>query len=100
MNPQEIIRDERSVAIENTSYRIAYLVMSFGLLLVTAYRGLVLGQSSWDLLGLVILGGATATLYQAAHKVLTPYWIRIAMLSMVAAALVAMLLNLLQQLLP
>jgi len=56
MNNQSVTRDERTAAVENTSYRIAYLVMSFGLLVCIAYRGFVLQQSSWDLLALVILG--------------------------------------------
>ena len=30
------------LSVENTSYRIAYLVMSFGLLASVAYRGFVL----------------------------------------------------------
>ena len=32
MNNQSVSRDERTTVVENTSYRIAYLVMSYGLL--------------------------------------------------------------------
>jgi|SRR3989304_5937858 len=89
MNNQSVSRDERTSVVENASYRVAYLVMSFGLLASVAYRGFVLQQSSWDLLALVILGGATATLYQGANKVLSRHWIIATIASLVIAGLFA-----------
>jgi hypothetical protein len=74
MTAAPIARDERTVATENASYRWAYLVMSFGLLVSTAYRAFARHESSWDLLALVILGGALATLYQGSRRVLTRRW--------------------------
>jgi hypothetical protein len=50
-------RDERTIAVENASYRWAYMFMSFGLLLLVGYRSFVHHESSWDLFALVILGG-------------------------------------------
>ncbi len=90
MNNQVVTRDERTAAVENTSYRIAYLVMSFGLLVSIAYRGFVLQQSSWDLLALVILGGVTATVYQGTNKVLSPRWGIAAVASLLIAGLLAL----------
>jgi 1,4-dihydroxy-2-naphthoate octaprenyltransferase len=89
MNNQSVSHDERTVVVENASYRIAYLVMSFGLLAIVAYRGFVLQQSSWDLLGLVILGGATATMYQGTSKVLSQRWIMSTVATLVIAGLLA-----------
>jgi 1,4-dihydroxy-2-naphthoate octaprenyltransferase len=89
MNNQSVTRDERTAAVENTSYRIAYLVMSFGLLVCIAYRGFVLQQSSWDLLALVILGGVTATIYQGTNKVLSRRWGIAVVASLVIAGLLA-----------
>ena len=89
MNNQSVSRDERTVVVENTSYRIAYLVMSFGLLASVAYRGFVLQQNSWDLLALVILGGATATMYQGTNKVLSRRWIMTTVATLVIAGLLA-----------
>jgi hypothetical protein len=89
MNNQSISRDERTVVVENASYRIAYLVMSFGLLASVAYRGFVLQQSSWDLLALVILGGATATMYQGTNKVLSRRWIIATVTTIIIAGLIA-----------
>jgi len=89
MNNQSVSRDERTAVVENASYRIAYLVMSFGLLVCVAYRSFVLQQSSWDLMGLVILGGATATLYQGTNKVLSRRWILATVATFILAGIMA-----------
>jgi len=89
MNNQTVSRDERTAVVENASYRIAYLVMSFGLLASVAYRGFVLQQSSWDLLALVIFGGATATMYQGTNKVISRRWIIATVATIVIAGLIA-----------
>ncbi len=34
MKDQPVIRDERSTAVENASYRVAYMVMSYGALAI------------------------------------------------------------------
>jgi hypothetical protein len=74
MTTQPIMRDERTVATENASYRWAYLILSFGLLVSTAYRSFALHESAWDLLALVIIGGAVATFYQGNRRVLSRRW--------------------------
>ena len=89
MNNHSVARDERPAAVKNTSCRIAYLAMSFGLLVSIAYRGFVLQQSSWDLLALVILGGATAAIYQGTNKVLSRRWGIAVVASLVIAGLLA-----------
>ena len=57
-----IPRDERTVAVENTSYRWAYLFLSFGILVLVAYRSFVHHETAWDMLGLVVVGGVLSTL--------------------------------------
>src|SRR3989304_8288496 len=89
MNNQPVPRDERSTAVENASYRVSYLGMSYGALAIVAYRGFVLQQSSWDLLALVGLGGSTATVYQGSNKVLSRYWV----MATIAALILAVLLG-------
>ena len=49
--------DDRATSIDTGGDRLAYLVLSFGLLAVVAYRSFVRSEVSWDLLGLVVLGG-------------------------------------------
>lgn len=44
--------------------RLAYVVMSFGLLAIVAYRSFVDGVASWELLGLVVLSGVVGFAYR------------------------------------
>jgi hypothetical protein len=85
-------RDERTVAVENASYRWAYNFMSFGLLLLVAYRSFVHHESSWDLFALVILGGGVGTVYQATHQVVGRRRLLVSMSTFVAAAVLAAVL--------
>jgi hypothetical protein len=87
--PGIVERDERAIVVENASYRWAYLVQAFGLLLIVAWRSFERHESSWDLLALVILGGAVATIYQAAHHVLGRRWALLTFATMALAAAVA-----------
>jgi hypothetical protein len=89
MREPGVVRDERTLAIENGSYRFAYLVMTYGLLVAIAYRAFALGQSSWDLLSLVLAGGLVTTLYQAFHRVLSRHWLAVTLVAMLVAAAVA-----------
>jgi len=68
-------RDERTVAVENASYRWAYILTSFALLIDVMYRGMVRHEAAWDLLALVIVGGAVCTVYQARQKTLPHGWV-------------------------
>lgn len=89
MPPTEIDRDERTVAVENAGYRFAYLVLTFGMLAAVAYRAFAWGQASWDLLALVIAGGAITVGYQGAHQALTPRVLRAGAISAIVGAVVA-----------
>jgi len=95
MNEQPILRDERTTAVENQSYRLAYQVIAYGLLAIVAYRGFFRQESSWDLLGLVILSSGIATLYQGRQKIFTRRSIWMMAVSAVAAAVLAVVLVLL-----
>jgi hypothetical protein len=82
-------RDERTVAVENSSYRWAYLFLSFGLLGLVAYRSFVHHESPWDLMALVVLGGLLTAGYQWFHKVLTAGWAVTCLLTVAAAGALA-----------
>jgi hypothetical protein len=88
MKPQPVIRDERTLAVENSSYRWAYFLLTFGLLVIVAYRSFVWHESNWDLLALVILSGVVTSLYQGANRVLSHRW---AWMTIAAAGLAASL---------
>ena len=92
MNPTPTVnRDERTVTVENASYRWAYLFLSFGLLALVAYRSFRHHESPWDLMTLVVLGGVLNAAYQWFHKVLTAQWAATCLLTIVAAGTLAAL---------
>ena len=66
-----LVRDEREAAIEQGGDRLAYIVVSYGLLLIVAYRSLVERQASWDLLALVVLGGIVSVGYRLSRRALS-----------------------------
>jgi hypothetical protein len=84
-----VVRDERTIAVEEASYRFAYGFLTFALLLDVMYRGLARGEAAWDLLALVIAGGAISTLYQWRQKILTRHSLVLAVVSSVVAAILA-----------
>jgi hypothetical protein len=66
-----LARDERELGVDRAADRLAYVVLSFGLLAVVAYRSFVEGVASWELLGLVLVGGAMSTGYRLWQGALT-----------------------------
>ena len=89
MKDQTITRDERTTAVENASYRTAYVVLSFGLLLVASYRSWAWNENTFDLLALVVLGGVVATFNQGMHKVLLRRYALLAVVCALLAGVVA-----------
>jgi hypothetical protein len=87
MNPATVERDERTAAVENAAYRWSYLLLSFGILASVAYRSFALGQTSWDLLALVLIGGAVNAVYQGSHHVLYRRWALTSLLTLVIAGI-------------
>ena len=94
MSTAPVERDERTLAVENASYRWAYLFLSFGLLATVAYRSFARGENSWDLLALVVVGGIVPNVYQGTRHVLTRRWAMSSIVSLVAAAILAVILTL------
>ncbi len=69
-----VARDERETVVDQAADRLSYLVLSFGLLAIVAYRGIVRGEASWDLLGLVIVSGLVGTAYRTQQRVVSKRW--------------------------
>ena len=66
-----LVRDEREADVDRAGDRLAYLVLSYGLLVLVAYRSFAEGRASWDLLGLVVLGGAVGAMYRLWNRALS-----------------------------
>jgi hypothetical protein len=69
-----MMRDEREVSVDQAADRLSYLALSFGLLAIVAYRSFVDREASWDLLGLVLLGGLVGTLYRVWQRAVSRRW--------------------------
>jgi hypothetical protein len=86
-------RDERETNVDQAADRLSYLVLSFGLLAIVAYRSMVDREASWDLLGLVVLGGLVGTAYRVRRRVMSRRWelllLGTAAVALVVAAVVA-----------
>jgi hypothetical protein len=89
---QVVERDERTVAVENASYRWAYLLLTYALLVDVMYRSLVRHEATWDLMALVVVGGAVCAVYQARQKILAHGWVMKAVLVACIAGVIAALL--------
>ena len=85
-------RDERTLHVENASYRWAFHVFAYGLLLIVAYRSFVANETAWDLLALVIVGGMVTSAYQWRHDILTTRSAATALGGIVLAALLALII--------
>ncbi len=95
-SPQCGERDERTVAVENASYRWAYLVVTYALLVDVMYRGLFRNDAAWDLMALVIGGGIFCLVYQARQKILAHGWVMKAVLGACVAGVIAAVLTMIR----
>jgi len=68
-------RDERQAQVDLVADRLAYLVVSYGLLAAVAYRSLNRGDAAWDLMGLVILGGLVGLSYRISKGAVSGRWV-------------------------
>jgi hypothetical protein len=89
MSAKKIDKDERTTFIENQSYRYGYIVMNFGILFDIMYRSFKLNEASWDLFGLIFLGGLVTTVHQYRYKIFTKKWTRDILLLIALSAIVA-----------
>jgi uncharacterized membrane protein YfcA len=84
-------RDERETAAEHGGDRLAYILLSYGLLLIVAYRSVVDRQASWDLLALVVFGGIVSLGYQYSRRALSWKALAVAGLTIALAVVVGAL---------
>lgn len=91
----DICKDERTIAIENASYRVAFCVLAMGALLDTVYRSWVFHQHCFDVLGLVIGSYVVAAILQARQRILGKCWGKTVLIAMGVGAVVAAVVTLL-----
>jgi hypothetical protein len=91
----DICKDERTIAIENASYRVAFCVLAIGALFDAVYRSWVLHQHPFDLLGLVMGTYIVAGILQARQRILGKCWGKTVLIAMGVGAVVAVVVTLL-----
>lgn len=95
---QSVKRDERTMEVENASFRAGFIFLLFALLANVAYRGLFCNEAAWDLLALVVVSSGLSTVYQARQKIWGRDWgSKMALLgfvSAIVAAVIAVILTL------
>lgn len=74
MADQPVIRDERTVAVENASYKLGFILLLFGLMVIVGVRALVLHQTLWEGMALVIVSSGVATFCQRKQRILPRRW--------------------------
>ena len=84
-------RDERESAIDSAADRLSFLVLAYGLLVLVAIRAFN-GEATWDLLGLVVLGGVVGLGYRVRQRVVSRRWTSVLVGTVAIAAIVAALL--------
>ncbi len=82
-------RDERERSADDRADHWAYLALSFGLLALVAYRSLVDGVASWELLGLVVGAGLVGAAYRVRARAASRQWSALAIASLIVGAVVA-----------
>jgi hypothetical protein len=87
-------RDERELAVDLAADRLSYLVLSFGLLGLVAWRSFVNGEAPWDLLALVIVGGTAGTVYRAWRGAVPGRWLVVGFITIGIALVVALVVGL------
>ena len=67
-------RDERTVAVENASFKWAWYFLVWPLIIDAMYRQKALNEEVGDLVALVCISSAIAIVYQYRHKAVVSYW--------------------------
>ena len=88
---KEIQRDERTITVENISFSLGYKFVCFALLFDVAYRAFKNGETSWDLMAIVILSGVLTTAYQVRNKILNRGLARNFIITVTISCIVAMM---------
>jgi hypothetical protein len=90
--PNLLDRDERTVAVENASYRWGFIVLVYALLIDVVYRAGVRHEAPWDLMAFVVVSGGLCSAYQAREKALGHRWgLKAALVACMAGVLAAII---------
>jgi hypothetical protein len=87
-------RDERESVVDLAADRLAFLVLSYGLLVVVAYRAFALHETAWDLMALLVASGVVAFGYRVRRGVASRDLGLVILAAAIIAAVVASVIGL------
>ena len=96
MNEKPVMTDERTDAVVGTSCRLAYLVLSFGVLTIAVVRTLAFRQVCLDLLGLYFVSNVVGLAYQRVKHVQVIPWRWILLFALAGAVVGGVMIPLLR----
>ena len=85
-------RDECEARIDLAADHLAYLVISYGLLLAVAFRSFLHGDAASDLLGLLVLSGIVGVAYRLRRGAVTGRWTLMLMATVGIAIVVSIMI--------
>ena len=85
----DVIREERTIVVENASFGLALKFIGFALLLDIAYRSFAKGDTSWDLFAIIIISGFVSRAYQIRNRIVNKGWAKTLVISIIAGGLTA-----------
>lgn len=85
-------KDERTIYVENISYKFGYLFIAFAILLDVVYRSFKLNETSWDLLVIVIISGFVMAIYQYQQRNLGKSWTRTISITIIVSIIIGSIL--------
>ena len=69
---ESVERDERTAAVENASYKWAYVFTIFAISIDVMYRAFLRHEMIWDLVAVIFVSSAISKVYQVRQKTLGP----------------------------
>ncbi len=84
-----LARDEREREIDLRADRAAYVVVTYGLLVLVMARAVLRDEGAWDLMALVLLGGAVNLGYTTWKRAVSRQMVALTICIGVVAAVVA-----------
>jgi hypothetical protein len=92
MTSKIVEKDERTIHVENISYKFGFQFMTYAIFVDVIYRSLRFHEGSFDLILIVLLSCLPIIVYQYKEKIYPKNMIRnVALLSVIIAILASML---------
>lgn len=86
MKFRKVQRDERTIYVENKSYKYGYIFLTYALMADIFYRSIKFKEDPFDLLFLIIITGLGMGVYQYHKKIFSDSWKKIFVIILLISA--------------